>query len=164
MEELAHKNFGSATEIANYLVRVHDVPFRQAHHIVGSFVGEMSRQGRSLEGCEPDLLAHLQRNGVPTATADDCAQMIDPKAIVRSYESFGGTGPKAVAAASRNLQQRLSDERVRLASDKAQVEDAYKRCLHIARSAAHQPEETAAGLQRMIDSTMLVNAGMASMF
>ena len=33
MAELAEKNFGSATEIANYLVRVHDLPFRAAHHV-----------------------------------------------------------------------------------------------------------------------------------
>ena len=54
----------------------------------------MVRQGRSFEGCEADLLRHLHEHGV-YATDEDCTNMLDPKRIVASYESFGGTGPKA---------------------------------------------------------------------
>lgn len=152
MEELAHKNFGSATEIANYLVRIHAVPFRQAHHIVGSFVGEMNRQERNLEGCEPDLLAHLHRNGVPTATHDDCIQMIDPRAIVRSYESFGGTGPKAVAAASERLSHRLNVMKERLAYDQSVTDGAYERCLKIAARAGKDEPADSASLLALVKS------------
>jgi argininosuccinate lyase len=35
MEELSWGNFANATELANYLVAKHDVPFRRAHDIVG---------------------------------------------------------------------------------------------------------------------------------
>lgn len=35
MEELAYANFANATELANYLVAKHNVPFRRAHDIVG---------------------------------------------------------------------------------------------------------------------------------
>ena len=150
MEELSTKNFGSATEIANYLVRVHDVPFRQAHHIVGSFVGEMTRQSRNLEGCEPDLLKHLHRNGVEKATIDDCHSMIDPRAIIKTYESFGGTGPKAVAAATGRLRERVSAARGRLAADLNKETSAYERCLRIARAAGANPQDTAAGLMKII--------------
>ena len=52
MSELANKNFATATEFANYLVDKHDIPFRQAHHIVGSMVGDLSRAGKSFEGNE----------------------------------------------------------------------------------------------------------------
>lgn len=34
-------NFSTATELANFLVSKHQVPFREAHHIVGSLVGKL---------------------------------------------------------------------------------------------------------------------------
>jgi argininosuccinate lyase len=43
MNELAFENFANATELANYLVSKHNVPFREAHHIVGSLVGDLYR-------------------------------------------------------------------------------------------------------------------------
>ena len=49
MAELATKNFSAATEVANYLVRDHNVPFREAHHIVGSLVGKLYRAGKNFD-------------------------------------------------------------------------------------------------------------------
>lgn len=151
MEQLAYKNFGSATEIANYLVRVHAVPFRQAHHIVGSFVGEMTRQGRNFEGCETDLLAHLKERGVANATDSDVRHMLEPKLIVQSYESYGGTGPKSVAAASVRLRERLTAMKASLAKDQQVADSAYERCLNIARSAGANPQKSGAELRKLIE-------------
>jgi argininosuccinate lyase len=47
MEFLAGANFAAATELANLLVRSHNVPFREAHHVVGSLVGKLYRSGNN---------------------------------------------------------------------------------------------------------------------
>jgi argininosuccinate lyase len=48
MEELAGGNFANATELANYLVAKHNVPFREAHDIVGYEGQEESAKVSSL--------------------------------------------------------------------------------------------------------------------
>lgn len=111
----------------------------------------MVRQGRSFEGSEAALLAHLHESGI-SATKADCASMLDPKLIVRSYESFGGTGPNAVAAASGRLWNRLDDHRENLAKDQAKVDAAYKRCLRIARTAGDTPQTSAKALSHLIET------------
>jgi hypothetical protein len=77
--------------------------------------------------------------------------MIDPHCIVMSYESFGGTGPKAVAAASGRLQERLDTQKAALDADLLKVNGAYQRCLRIAQKAAAEPQHTAAGLLTLIE-------------
>ena len=41
MAELANANFATATELANYLVKEHQISFRECHEIVGWLVGEL---------------------------------------------------------------------------------------------------------------------------
>jgi len=63
MAELATKNFSAATEVANYLVRDHNVPFRQAHHIVGSLVGKLYRAGKNFDDFQT-CKEHMVESGV----------------------------------------------------------------------------------------------------
>lgn len=39
-------SFATATELANFLVGKHKMPFRKAHEVVGTLVGELSRAGQ----------------------------------------------------------------------------------------------------------------------
>merc|ERR1719482_1892213 len=63
MADLCDKNFMTATELANYLVSDHDVPFRETHHIVGSLVGKLNREKSNLTNI-PAVMAHLAENGI----------------------------------------------------------------------------------------------------
>jgi argininosuccinate lyase len=93
MHQLAYENFASATELANTLVR-RGIPFRQAHHIVGTLVGDLTRSGRNfsdLKACH----AHLQKNNI-NMTMDEVKATLEPADIVKTYNSLGGTSPKAV--------------------------------------------------------------------
>jgi len=63
MAELANANFSTATELANYLVLRHNVPFRQAHHIVGSLVGDLTRRGENFSNTAY-CFEHLKKSGV----------------------------------------------------------------------------------------------------
>ena len=49
-------DFSTATDLADYLVR-QNLPFRQAHEVVGKIVGECVRSGRALEDLTLDDLA-----------------------------------------------------------------------------------------------------------
>ena len=47
MAEIAVANFANATELANYLVFKHKLPFRHAHDVVGTLVGRLNRAGKN---------------------------------------------------------------------------------------------------------------------
>ena len=62
LKELASENFATATELANYLVREHDIPFRLCHRIVGYVVGELVLEGKNFNDKErtKELLAEKE--------------------------------------------------------------------------------------------------------
>jgi hypothetical protein len=82
-------------------VRDNGKSFREAHHIVGSFVGELSRKNQTFPGNEEACLAHLKARGVATATLAGVKAVLDPVKIISTYNSRGGTGPEAVKAAQK---------------------------------------------------------------
>lgn len=127
MHELTYKNFASATELANYLVRDHGVPFREAHHVVGSFVGDLTRKGQNFKGNLDACVAHLASRGI-TADPEEVNKALEPDLIVNSYNSQGGTGPKAVADAQAKYRDQLATLRSRIASDEARHDTAYDVC------------------------------------
>jgi len=95
MSNLSGANFSTATELANFLVTKHSVPFRTAHHISGSLVGKLSRQGKCFDGNLEICQEHLKANGITTSD-EELLKVLDTKSVMMSYNSLGGTGPKAV--------------------------------------------------------------------
>ncbi len=89
----AGSGFSTATDLADWLVRVLGLPFRDAHHITGSLVGMAEKQGCDL----PDLtLAQMQ-----SAHADITGEVFDVLGVensVNSRMSYGGTAPAQVRA------------------------------------------------------------------
>ena len=134
MAELALANFSTATELANYLVRSHNIPFRQAHHIVGSLVGELYRRGENF-GNFKACFDHLKKNGVD-APAEEVRRVLDAKEVMLSYNSQGGTGPEAVMKMLEQFKQSLDRHRHRLQEDQRRVSTAYEACRNIARQAS----------------------------
>ena len=57
MEAAAGSGFATATDLADYLVRVHGMPFRDAHHVTGRLVALAARRKVGLEGL---TLAEMQ--------------------------------------------------------------------------------------------------------
>ena len=98
MRALAESGFATATDLADWLVRDADVPFREAHHITGRAVKLAEDQGCGLA----DLaLADLQAID-PRITAG-VYDVLSVDASVASRTSHGGTAPvrvrEAIAAA-----------------------------------------------------------------
>ena len=98
MRSAAAAGHATATDLADWLVREADVPFREAHHIAGRAVAVAEALGKSLD----DLtLAELQ--AVDQRVTDAGIACLSVESSVASRTSAGGTAPvrvrEAVAAA-----------------------------------------------------------------
>ncbi len=92
-----------ATDLAEALARA-GTPFHQAHQLVGRFVLESVRAGKK----PADWTAEEMRRSAPEFTAD-FAELLDPKAGMKSRNLPGGTGPEAVRAALAEARRRLAE-------------------------------------------------------
>ncbi len=87
----AGSGFSTATDLADWLVRVLGLPFRVAHHITGSLVGMAEKAGCDL----PDLtLADMQQ--VHSGITADVFGVLGVENSVNSRMSYGGTAPEQV--------------------------------------------------------------------
>ena len=98
----AEESWVVATDLAEALARA-GTPFHQAHQIVGRFVLESVRTGKS----PSDWTAEEMHAFAPEFTVD-FARLLDPTPGMESREVPGGTGPKAVAAALEEAHTRLA--------------------------------------------------------
>ncbi len=94
MRALAESGFATATDLADWLVREADVPFREAHHITGRAVKLAEDRGCGLA----DLpLAALQ--GIDPRITKGVYDVLSVDASVASRTSLGGTAPVRVREA-----------------------------------------------------------------
>lgn len=132
MKELTFGNFSTATELANYLVKVHNIPFRQAHHIVGSCVGELSRAGQNFSNTE-FVKAHLKKSSVE-ATNADLEKVLDGAHVIHTYNVLGGTSPTAVKHMLDEFNKTVESLAAGIAADKKRLDDARALILRVAES------------------------------
>lgn len=134
MVELSYGNFSTATELANYLVRSHKVPFRQSHHIVGTLVGELSSRGENFSNFAA-CIDHLRKSNIH-AQDEEVKRVLDPHQVMLSYKSLGGTAPEAVRSMLDKFQKATEDHRRDLQADQRRVARAYEACRAVARQAS----------------------------
>ena len=92
MREFAGSGFATATDLADWLVRVLKLPFRSAHHVTGTLVGMAEKKGVDLA----DLSLEEMRS-VEAGITQDVYSVLTVEASVASRTSFGGTAPANVA-------------------------------------------------------------------
>jgi argininosuccinate lyase len=101
MKKAAGLGYATATDLADWLVRVLKMPFRDAHHVTGRLVGMASERGIGLE-----KLSLAQMQGVEPRITAEVLAVLGVERSVRSRVSHGGTAPRQVKAqASRWLRQ-----------------------------------------------------------
>lgn len=93
MAAAAGAGFSTATDLADWLVRTLDMPFRDAHHVTGAAVKKAESLGCDLPGLP---LAELQAIE-PRITAA-VYEVLTPEASAASRKSYGGTSPDQVRA------------------------------------------------------------------
>ncbi|MBJ7409360.1 MAG: argininosuccinate lyase [Phenylobacterium sp.] len=103
MAAAAGAGFSTATDLADWLVRELNLPFRDAHHVTGAAVKKAEQLGVGLS----DLpLADLQAlDGRITASIYD---VLTPEASVASRRSYGGTAPDQVRAQIKRWKEALA--------------------------------------------------------
>jgi argininosuccinate lyase len=89
----AGSGFSTATDLADWLVRVPGLPFRDAHHVTGTLVAMAEAQGCDL----PDLTLE-QMQSVHAEITQDVFDVLGVENSVNSRMSYGGTAPAQVRA------------------------------------------------------------------
>jgi argininosuccinate lyase len=106
MKKAAGLGYATATDLADWLVRVLKMPFRDAHHVTGKLVGMASARGIGLEKL---TLAEMQT--VEPAITDEVFGVLGVERSVRSRISHGGTAPVKVKAEAARWLRKLNRER-----------------------------------------------------
>jgi argininosuccinate lyase len=102
MKAAAASGYATATDLADWLVRERNLPFREAHHITGRLVAIAAAQKKSLE-----KLSLAEMKAVEPRISDAVFAVLDVDNSVRSRSSFGGTAPKNVRAQAKLWLKRL---------------------------------------------------------
>jgi argininosuccinate lyase len=102
LEAAAASGFSTATDLADWLVRELDMPFRDAHHVTGALVAMAETRGCDL----PDLtLADMQ--SVEPRITDGVFGVLGVRNSVASRVSYGGTAPNQVRAQVARWKEKL---------------------------------------------------------
>jgi argininosuccinate lyase len=91
MRRAAEAGYPTATDLADWVVRVLGKPFREAHHIAGAIVKEAETKGLALDKLP---LADMQK--IEPGITKDVYAVLSLEASVHSRLSFGGTAPERV--------------------------------------------------------------------
>lgn len=93
MRGLAESGFATATDLADWLVREGDIPFREAHHITGRAVAAAEEAGVQLADLPLETL-----KAIDARIDDRIYAVLTVDASVASRKSHGGTAPDQVRA------------------------------------------------------------------
>jgi argininosuccinate lyase len=102
MRRVAASGFSTATDLADWLVRVLGLPFREAHHAAGALV----KRAEALRKDLADLPLTEMRQIEPRIT-EAVYGVLTVENSVKSRTSFGGTAPDNVRAAAAAARQRF---------------------------------------------------------
>ena len=120
MRDAADEGYTTATAVADALVR-RGIPFRAAHHIVGSLVAQAEGADIGLDEIPDAMLGlALGASGDPAAAGlaedpaigDELRAAASLDGALASCDVIGGTAPTRVAAALETARKRLDDEAV----------------------------------------------------
>ena len=99
----AGSGFSTATDLADWLVRTLNMPFRDAHHVTGELVALAEKRG-----CDLPELSIADMQSVHSAITEDVFSVLGVENSVASRVSFGGTAPEQVRAQVAKWKGRLA--------------------------------------------------------
>ena len=91
LAEAAGAAFSTATDLADWLVRELNIPFRDAHHITGQAVAMAEERGAKLHE-----LSIADLRSIHADITDGVYSVLSPEDSVASRTSYGGTSPERV--------------------------------------------------------------------
>jgi argininosuccinate lyase len=102
LKKAAGSGYATATDLADWLVRVLGMPFRDAHHVTGTLVGLAAERKVELHKLP---LADMQ--AVEPRITQDVFSVLSVDKSVRSRVSYGGTAPQNVRKQARRWLRQL---------------------------------------------------------
>ncbi|MER2534328.1 MAG: argininosuccinate lyase [Rhizobiaceae bacterium] len=102
MRKAAGSGYSTATDLADWLVRVLGIPFREAHHVTGRAVALAEQKKVGLEKLSLDDLRSIH-DGI----TDEIFSVLSVQNSVKSRTSYGGTAPAEVRKQIRAARKRL---------------------------------------------------------
>ena len=105
MRDAAGSGFSTATDLADWLVREANVPFRDAHHITGAAVAKAEEKGCDLDGLTIEDLKEVDER-----IDSRVFKVLSVENSVKSRTSYGGTSPKNVLEQVKRWREILADD------------------------------------------------------
>ena len=106
MRASAAAGFSTATDLADWLVREANIPFRDAHHITGQVVALAEQKGCGLDGLTIEDFKFIDQR-----IDSRIHKVLSVEASVASRKSYGGTAPENVLAQAARWKQLLTGEK-----------------------------------------------------
>ena len=91
MRQAAGTGYSTATDLADWLVRTHKMPFREAHHVTARIVAKAASENVQLHQMPLAAMQAMEKR-----ITKDVLAVLSVDASVRSRASYGGTAPKNV--------------------------------------------------------------------
>jgi len=110
MLERLREGFSTATDLADTLVRLHGVSFRQAHDIVVDVITESLARGRRAAEITPGMVAESSEKVVGRrleVSDEELRSAIDPVQNLLRRSSVGGPAPDSVRSMIRDRRERI---------------------------------------------------------
>jgi argininosuccinate lyase len=106
MCKAAGEGYATATDLADWLVRTLNMPFREAHQVTGRIVAVAAAKGVAL-----DELPLAAMQGIDKRITADVRAVLSVDNSVKSRASHGGTAPKNVRREANRWLKALAKER-----------------------------------------------------
>ena len=106
MRSAAEAGYSTATDLADWLVRTLNLPFREAHHVTGRIVARAASEKLPL-----DQLPLAEMQAIEPRINKDVLAVLSVENSVKSRVSYGGTAPKNVRREASRWLKMLARER-----------------------------------------------------
>ena len=106
MKKAAGEGYATATDLADWLVRTLNMPFRDAHHVTGRIVARAAETGTALHRMPLEAMRAIEPR-----INDDVFSVLSVDRSVKSRTSYGGTAPKNVRSQAKKWLRKLAKER-----------------------------------------------------
>ncbi|MBA4206125.1 MULTISPECIES: argininosuccinate lyase [Pannonibacter] len=103
LKKAAGSGYSTATDLADWLVRVLGMPFRDAHHVTGKIVGYAVAESVELEKVPLAVMQEIE----PRITREIYSVLTVDKSV-KSRTSYGGTAPANVRKQARRWLKQLA--------------------------------------------------------
>lgn len=127
MVESARRNFCMVTELANYLVRIDKISFREAHEIVADVVGYLNEKHLMADQItleELNMFCQKLFNFTSKLTAEDLKAALDPVKNAQSKTCWGGTAEAEVSRQLDVIEAQIDKDEAERKARLAQIDQA----------------------------------------